>query len=164
MAKFDTRSFRNALGSFATGVAVVTARDHTNTPIGLTINSFTSVSLDPPFVLWSLNLSSSLLDSFRHCEHYAINILAADQAPLSQRFATPSKNRMGDKFSGLDFCSGYSDAPLLPDCCAWFECRNETQHAGGDHLIFIGRVERFHLAQRPPLLFHTGQYRTIQEV
>ncbi len=163
MSKFDTRKFRNALGSFATGVAVVTARDEHGQPVGLTINSFASVSLDPPLVLWSLGLSTSTLEVFRNCSHYAINILAADQAALSQNFAQPGKGRTGEKFAGLEVCVGHGGAPLLQDCCAWFECSNETQHPGGDHLIFIGRVERFHQTQRPPLLFHGGQYRTLGE-
>lgn len=158
----DPREFRHALGSFATGIAIVTARDVHGDPVGLTINSFASVSLDPPLVLWSLSLYSPSLAAFQHCSHYAINILAADQIEYSQRFSRPGETAAG-KFAGIEFDEGAGGAPLLRDCCAWFECRNETRHPGGDHLIFVGLVEAFRHAQqqRPPLIFHGGRYRCL---
>lgn len=159
--EFDTRDFRNALGSFATGVTVITARDAAGGLAGITINSFASVSLDPPLVLWSLSLHSPALAVFRHCGHYAVNILAADQEDLSRRFASPSEGKPETRFSGLKYGSGSGGAPLLPGCCAWFECRNEARHAGGDHLIFVGLVEKYRHEDRPPLLFHGGQYRRL---
>jgi len=153
-----TRPLRNALGRFATGVAIVTALDPDGRPIGLTINSFSAVSLDPALVLWCLDNGSHSLEAFRRASHHAINILAADQIDLSNRFATwPA-----DRFVGLSWQPGAGGAPVLPGCCAVFEVANETAHGGGDHTIFVGRVERF--AETPdlaPLLFHAGQYRQL---
>lgn len=163
MADFDPREFRNALGSFATGITVITARDAQGGLAGLTVNSFASVSLDPPLVLWSLSLYSPSLAIFQNCSHYAINVLAADQTHLSQRFSRPSEDAAGGKFAGLEFEVGLGGAPLLRDCCARFECRNETRHPGGDHLIFVGLVEQYRRAERAPLLFHGGRYRTFAE-
>lgn len=161
---FDTRAFRSALGSFATGVTVITARGANNELAGLTVNSFASVSLTPPLVLWSLSLYSPVLAVFQHCSHYAINVLAADQADLSDHFAKSTNDRSGEKFSGLEFDTGRGGAPLLPGCCARFECRNETRHAGGDHLIFVGLVEKFVREDRAPLLFQGGRYRRLEAV
>ncbi|MDQ5906907.1 MAG: hypothetical protein QG584_1864 [Pseudomonadota bacterium] len=157
-AGYDCRTLRDALGSFATGIAVITACAPDGQFIGLTVNSFNSVSLNPPLVLWSLDLGSPSLEAFRAASHYAVNILAADQAELSQRFAT----RLEDKFGDLQLCPGAGGAPLLHGCCAWFECANETHYPGGDHLIFLGRVERFAAdEERTPLLYHGGRYRTL---
>lgn len=164
MNKFDTRDFRNALGSFATGVTVVTARDANGGLAGLTVNSFASVSLDPPLVLWSLSLHSPALAVFKRCSHYAINILAADQVDLSVRFARPSDEQPEDRFAGLKFDSGSGGAALLQGCCAWFECGNLAQHDGGDHLIFVGRIENYRYQDRPPLLFQGGQYRLLESL
>ena len=154
-AQPDSRALRNALGRFATGVAVVTAIDPDGHPIGLTINSFSAVSLEPALVLWCLDNNSHSLAAFRKASHHAISILSADQENLSNRFATwPT-----DRFAGLPWHAGLGGAPLFPGCCASFELVNETAHAGGDHTIFIGRVERF--AETPdlaPLLFHAGRY------
>lgn len=158
---FDAKAFRNALGCFATGITVITARGAHGEPVGLTINSFASVSLDPPLILWSLSLYSPSLAIFQNCSHYAINVLAAHQTDLSRRFSRPGGETSEGKFAGLEFEQGCGGASLLPECCAWFECRNETRHAGGDHLIFIGQVEKFRRTDRPPLLFHGGQYRTL---
>ena len=151
----DSRAFRNALGRFATGVAIVTALDADGHPVGLTVNSFSAVSLEPPLVLWCLDNRSHNLAAFSRASHHAINILAADQEELSNRFATwPA-----DRFAGLDWHPGVGGAPVLPSCCAVFEVANETAHAAGDHTIFIGRVERFAEQARPaPLLFHAGRY------
>lgn len=159
MGEFDSRAFRNALGSFATGVTIITAKGADGMPAGLTVNSFASVSLDPPLVLWSLSLYSPSLPIFQNCSHYAINVLAQDQVQLSNRFAATQT----DRFAGLEFTAGAAGAPLLPGCCAWFECKNETRHAGGDHLIFVGLVERYRQELRPPLLFQGGRYRALAE-
>jgi flavin reductase (DIM6/NTAB) family NADH-FMN oxidoreductase RutF len=149
---------RDALGRFATGVAIVTAIDPAGQPVGLTINSFTAVSLDPALVLWCLDNDSHNLDAFRRASHHAINILAADQIDLSTRFATwPT-----DRFAGLPWQPGTGSAPVFPGCCAVFEVANETAHPGGDHTIFIGRIERFsETPDRAPLLFQAGQYRQL---
>lgn len=156
---FDPRELRDALGCFATGIAVVTACAPGGEFVGLTVNSFSSVSLEPPLVLWSLDRASPSLGAFSAASHYAVNVLAADQMALSQQFAT----RAADKFAGVDIAAvGAGGAPLLRGCCAWFECVNELRHDGGDHLIFLGRVARFaHEPGRPPLLYHGGRYRTL---
>ncbi|MBL8484377.1 MAG: flavin reductase family protein [Rhodocyclaceae bacterium] len=156
----DTREFRQALGCFATGITVVTARDGAGLPVGLTANSFNSVSLDPPLVLWSLSLYSNKLAVFQNCSHWTVNVLAADQQGLSQRFAQSES----DRFAGLAYSDGLGGAPRLDGCCAYFECRNETHYAGGDHLIFLGEVERFERHDRPPLLYFGGRYRQLGEV
>jgi flavin reductase (DIM6/NTAB) family NADH-FMN oxidoreductase RutF len=153
------RALRDALGAFATGVTVVTALDPAGRVVGLTVNSFNTVSLEPPLVLWSLSLASPNLAAFRLASHFAVNVLAADQQALSECFA----RRGADKFAGIDWQSGLGGAPLLPGCCAVLECCNELQHAGGDHLIFIGRVERFSRREAPPLVYHGGRYRSLQD-
>lgn len=154
----DTRALRNALGRFATGIAIVTAIDPDGHPIGLTVNSFSAVSLQPALVLWCLDNSSHNLEAFRKASHHAINILSADQQDLSNRFATWPV----DRFAGLPWQAGAGGAPLFPACCASFEVANETAYLAGDHTIFIGRVEK--LSETPdlaPLLFHAGQYRHL---
>jgi len=157
-AENDHRALRDALGAFATGITVVTARDAAGRPIGLTVNSFNTVSLDPPLVLWSLSLASPNLAAFRAASHFAVNVLAAGQQAMSERFA----RRGADKFAGLDWHEGLGGAPLLGGCCSALECRNELQHEGGDHLIFIGRVERFSRGQADPLLYVGGRYRFLK--
>ncbi len=156
----DTRALRNALGRFATGIAIVTAIDPDGHPIGLTVNSFSAVSLQPALVLWCLDNGSHNLEAFRKASHHAINILSATQQDLSNRFATwPT-----DRFVGLHWQAGAGGAPVFPDCCASFEVANETAHAGGDHTIFVGRVENYsEAAELAPLLFHAGQYRKLAE-
>jgi flavin reductase (DIM6/NTAB) family NADH-FMN oxidoreductase RutF len=155
--EFDARAFRSALGTFATGVTVVTTWTPDGTYAGLTVSSFNSVSLAPPLILWSLGLDSASLAAFRACSHYVVNVLAEDQTELSSRFALTKT----DKFGDLAITQGAGGAPLLPGCCAWFECRNEAQHPGGDHLIFVGRVERFARSDRRPLVFQGGAYRAL---
>ncbi|MDP1734488.1 MAG: flavin reductase family protein [Sulfuritalea sp.] len=153
----DLRLLRDALGEFATGVTVVTARSADGQPVGVTINSFASVSLEPPLVLWSLGLESASLAVFEACSHYAVNVLAADQTEFSQRFS----QSQSDKFDGIDLGVGAGGAPILPGCCALFECRNEARYPGGDHVILIGYVESFSREEKPPLIFHGGRYRTL---
>lgn len=151
------RRFRNALGMFATGITVVTARTPAGEPIGLTVNSFNSVSLDPPLIVWSLSNDLPGRALFEACEYYAINVLAEDQIELSQRFAS----RTGDRFSGLEFEHGVGGVPLLKGCCARFECRNTVRHAGGDHVVFISEVVGFDREERLPLLYFSGAYRRL---
>ena len=154
----DTRALRNALGRFATGVAVVTAIDPDGHPIGLTVNSFSAVSLSPSLVLWCLDNHSHNLEAFRRASHHAINILAASQQDLSNRFATwPT-----DRFAGLEWHPGAGGAPVFPGCCAHFEVANDSAVPGGDHTIFIGRVENFaEIPDIDPLLFYGGRYRRL---
>lgn len=150
----DPLAFRNALGAFATGVTIVTTVDGQGHDIGLTANSFNSVSLDPPMVLWSLARTSQSLDAFRNATHFAVHILAADQEPLSNVFA----KKGADKFAGLTLERGEGGTPLLTGCSARFQCRTAYQYEGGDHIIFVGEVVRFDHWQRPPLVFHGGRY------
>lgn len=152
------RDFRSTLGSFATGVTVITALTPEGEPIGVTISSFNSVSLDPPLILWSLSLDSPNIEAFSSASHYAVNILSVDQQTVSDRFAS----RRADRFAGIPTRTGLSDIPLLDGCCAWFECTNEAHYPGGDHLIFVGHVERFALGEaESPLIFHNARYRKL---
>ena len=155
-----SRAFRNALGGFATGVTVVTTRTPEGAAIGLTVSSFNSVSLEPPLVLWSLSVDSPNRAAFEACEYYAINVLALEQVDVSQRFAS----RVDDKFSGLSWTQGLGGVPVLGGCRAWFEVKNVARHAGGDHIIFVGQVERFgEDPQRTPLIFQGGAYRALSD-
>lgn len=152
---FDPREFRNALGNFATGVTIVTARSRTGEPLGLTANSFNSVSLDPPLVLFSLNRQAYSLKSFEEAGNFAINVLRDDQQDISQVFA----QALTDKFHGLAFETWESGAPIFSHALAVFDCSTHAVHDGGDHLIFIGRVLRFmHDPEGKPLLYFRGSY------
>jgi flavin reductase (DIM6/NTAB) family NADH-FMN oxidoreductase RutF len=140
---------------FATGVTIVTARAADGTFVGLTANSFNSVSLSPPLVLWSLARSAGSMAAFSAGSHYAINILSADQQDLARQFAA----RSGDKFSGVDFALGACGAPLLQGAAASFECFNRSRYEEGDHVIFVGEVESCtHRTGASPLLFHGGKF------
>ncbi len=140
---------------FATGVTIVTARTDEGRFVGLTANSFNSVSLTPPLVLWSLARAAGSMAAFSTGSHYAINILSADQQDLAKRFAA----RDGDRFSGLQFSLGAGGAPLIAGAAATFECFNRSRYEEGDHVIFVGEVERCaHRAGASPLLFHGGKF------
>jgi flavin reductase (DIM6/NTAB) family NADH-FMN oxidoreductase RutF len=152
---FSREQFREALGMFATGVTIVTARSGDGSFFGLTANSFNSVSLTPPLVLWSLARSAASMTAFRAGSHYAINILSADQQDLAQQFAA----RDGDRFAGVEFALGSGEAPLLHGAAASFECFNRSRYDEGDHVIFVGEVERCtHRPGASPLLFHGGKF------
>ena len=154
---FSSLEFRAALGMFATGVTIVTARGPDGEPVGLTANSFNSVSLNPPLVLWSLSRRAGTLAAFRAGSHYAINILAADQRALAERFASKS----ADRFAGVKCHEGTAGAPVIEGAVAVFECFNRSRYEEGDHVIFVGEVERCeHRAGAQPLLFHGGRYYT----
>jgi len=152
---FDHRDFRNALGNFATGVTIVTARSRGGEPLGLTANSFNSVSLDPPLVLFSLNRKSYSLQSFEEAGNFAINVLRDDQQDISRLFAQAQT----DKWLGLEFETWESGAPILKHALAVFDCTTHAVHDGGDHLIFIGRVLKYaHDPAGKPLLYFRGSY------
>ena len=152
---FSAREFRASLGMFATGVTIVTARTAAGDLVGLTANSFNSVSLEPPLVLWSLSRAAGSMAAFSNGLHYAINVLAADQQTLAEQFAA----RGGDRWAGVRYTEGVSGAPLLEGAAATFECFNRSQYAEGDHVIFVGEVERCsHRADASPLLFHGGRF------
>ncbi|RYF42108.1 MAG: flavin reductase [Comamonadaceae bacterium] len=154
---FSAQEFRAALGTFATGVTIVTALTPEGRPIGLTANSFASVSLAPPLVLWSLAQAAASLEAFRAGSHYAIHVLAADQRALAERFALKG----ADRWSDLAFSQGVAGVPLLAGAAATFECFNRSRYEEGDHVIFVGEVERFSRRENAsPLLFHGGQFYT----
>ncbi|GAB0113883.1 flavin reductase [Acidisoma sp. C75] len=151
------RLFRNALGSFATGVTIVTTRSAEGADIGMTANSFNSVSLDPPMVLWSLAKTSSCFAAFMEAERFAVHILSVEQEGLSGRFARPGN----DRFAGLVLERGEGGVPLLTGCAARFQCRITHRHEGGDHIILVGAVDHFDHDGHPPLAFHGGRYGTF---
>lgn len=158
-ATFDTRAFRTALGAFATGVTIVTTTGTDGGDVGVTANSFNSLSLDPPMILWSLARKAFSLPAFQNSGHFAVHILAADQDELSGRFATSGV----DKFEGLEVDRGHGGVPLLRDCSARLQCRKAFTHDGGDHIIIVGDVIEFESFHRAPLLFHAGRYAVAVE-
>ncbi len=156
-AHFSPRDFRDALGQFATGVTIITARSEQGLPIGITVSSFNSLSLTPPLVLWSLGSAASTLTAFQQCSHYAVHVLSATQMPLAELFA----RRGADRFAQTEFHNSAHGVPLLPDCMATFECSNLKHFTEGDHEIFVGKVEHCeHHGHRTPLLYHGGQMHT----
>jgi flavin reductase (DIM6/NTAB) family NADH-FMN oxidoreductase RutF len=146
------RAFRNALGSFTTGVTVVTAMT-SDGPIGMTVNSFASVSLDPPLVLWSPAKSSSRYGAFTGARHFAIHVLGADQDHLSAAFT-----RGGNGFDGIEVRFNDEGVPVLPGTLARFECAEQAQHDAGDHTIIIGKVLKVAHRQGEPLCFSGGRF------
>ncbi|MGY3323919.1 p-hydroxyphenylacetate 3-hydroxylase reductase component [Pseudomonas fluorescens] len=154
---FDTRAFRRALGNFATGVTVVTAATASGRKVGVTANSFNSVSLDPPLVLWSIDKRSSSHEVFEEASHFAVNVLAADQIDLSNNFARPKD----DRFAGIEYDPGEGGSPVFADCSARFHCEKFQQVDGGDHWIMIGKVVAFDDFGRSPLLYHQGAYSMV---
>jgi 3-hydroxy-9,10-secoandrosta-1,3,5(10)-triene-9,17-dione monooxygenase reductase component len=151
---FDTREFRNTLGSFATGVTIITTTTEDGEPVGLTANSFNSVSLEPPLILWSLAKTSASVPIFKTTEYWNVHILSVDQEHLSNLFASKG----ADKFAGLTLDKGLTNAPLLSDCTARLQCRSAFQYDGGDHIILVGEVLKFDNSNKPPLAFLGGQY------
>ena len=156
----NPRDICKALGLFATGVTIVTTRIGANEPIGLTCNSFSSVSLSPPLVLWSLSLRSPNLPNFLQAKHFAVNVLAHDQTPLAQRFA----QAISDKFEGIRHVPGAYGTPLIEQVTAQFECLTEARHYSGDHVIFIGKVLQYRFSERAPLVYFRGRYSVVQEI
>lgn len=150
--KQTEREFRHALGRFATGVCVVTT-SAPDGPLGITANSFASVSLDPPLVLWSPARCSRRFDAFAETRHFAIHVLGDDQEELGRRFS-----RAGHDFEGLDWSEGAGGTPLIEGCLARFECDLAAQHEGGDHMIVVGRVTAAEYRDGAPLLFSSGRY------
>lgn len=150
----DPRDFRNALGAFATGVTIVTAMSPDGKPYGITCNSFASVSLNPPLVLWSLGMFSQGLPIFQNASHFAVNVLGASQQALASQFARSS----ADKFAGASWTPGLGNAPVLADVIASFQCRAANRYYGGDHVIFLGAVEAYAYNRNEPLLFARGGF------
>ena len=155
---FSERQLRDALAQFATGVTIVCARAPDNRPdnryVGFTANSFSSASLDPPLILWTLSQRSTSLAAFEASERYAVNVLSAAQVDLARRFSRPH----ADRFANVPFRLGWSDAPLIDGCIAWFECRHHARYRAGDHIVFIGEVTTVERAPGQGLVFQHGHF------
>ncbi|MBV8258791.1 MAG: flavin reductase [Actinobacteria bacterium] len=151
----DLRELRNAFGQYATGVTVVTARGEDGRPVGVTANSFSSLSLEPPLVLWALDRKASSLAAFQSADHFGVSVLSASQHHLSRLFATSG----ADKFAGGVAHDGPSGVPLLDGALAHFVCRSVRQLDAGDHVLVIGEVEHYETFDGEPLVFHSGAYR-----
>ena len=149
----DRKAFRAALGCFPTGVAVVTTRSPDGAPVGLTISSFNSVSMDPPLVLWSIGLGNGSLPAFRAAPGFVINVLSAAQAELPRIFSTP----VADRFAHVDWHEGLHALPVIDGAAAVFECRTYARHDGGDHEIMLGEVMRHRSCEAVPLVFGKGR-------
>lgn len=151
-------ALRRAFGKFATGVAVVTCSGVDDVPCGLTINSFSSVSLDPPLVLWSLGVNSPNLDTFLSARHFAINILSSEQRHISDQFASKAPER----FDNIDWFRGIENLPVIRNAIATFECRRTNTIEAGDHVVFFGEVKASEQCDLEPLVFFAGQYGTTR--
>lgn len=151
---FDAREFRKCLSQYATGVTIVTSLNEAG-PVGVTANSFSSLSLDPPLVLWSIGRSSRSCDAFINASHFAINILTSDQIDLSQKFSSKEV----DKFVDVDWSPGVGGVPVLKKTLASIECSQQKIYDGGDHVIIVGLVERFSTFDGDGLVFAQGRYR-----
>lgn len=153
----DSKEFRHALGQFATGITVVTGRDPEGRPFGLTVNSFASVSLSPPLVLFCLATRSELNAPLGATRRYGVSVLSEAQEEWSTRFATPGI----DRFAGIETVEGEHGLPLVPDALAWLECRVADIYPGGDHSIYVGEVLRLSVRPGRPLLYHGSAYRRL---
>ena len=149
--------FRRACGRFATGITIATVLDAQGLPHGLTVNSFTSVSLDPPLISICLGHAVTMIDAFRESKYFGINILAESQQPLSDRFA-----RKGcDRFEGIEWYRGETGAPLLPGVLAALECEQRQRFTAGDHDIFIGEMLKAEIGDGEPLIYFASRYRGL---
>jgi flavin reductase (DIM6/NTAB) family NADH-FMN oxidoreductase RutF len=157
---FDERQLRDAFAQFATGVTIICARSSADRYVGFTANSFTSISLTPPLIGWTLSNRSSSLSAFETTERYAVNVLGTAQVELARRFSRPH----ADRFQNVPFRLGWSDAPLIEGCVAWFECRHHARHRAGDHELFIGEIVTVERARGRGLLFHHGRYATTAPI
>ncbi|WP_114283993.1 flavin reductase family protein [Candidatus Halocynthiibacter alkanivorans] len=157
--EIDPLALRDVLGKYATGVTVVTTLGDNGAPVGLAANSFTSVSLDPPLILWSLALKAPSLGAFREHSSFVINIMCEESKDLVMNFSRPST----DKFAGVDWQPGLDGAPVLTAASATLECETVERISGGDHEIYIGRVRRISKSEKAPLLFHQGQFAQLGE-
>lgn len=158
--KVGDREFRNALGSFATGITVISALGPRHEKLGNTVNSFTSVSLEPPLILWCMGRHAMSLKSYLSTDHFAVNVLADDQEAISARFAKTGI----DKWDGVTFEAWQTGCPILAGCAAVFECRTRHTYMGGDHVIFVGEVlNAAYDGTKAPLVFHRGRYGRITD-
>jgi flavin reductase (DIM6/NTAB) family NADH-FMN oxidoreductase RutF len=156
-ATSDSSELRRAMGSFATGITVVTCCDAKGRPCGITANSFSSVSLEPPLVLWNIARASNSLEAFLNADQFVINVLAEHQRAVAQHFAQ-SDHQLFDQ---IDFEPGPAGTPLLPETLGRFECSTHHIYEGGDHYIIVGKVNRYRYASGAPLLFYGGRYAAL---
>ena len=158
MTNFDQREFRNALGAYTTGITVVTATSSQGHPVGITVNSFTSVSLEPPLVLWCLDNNAESFRDFTESEYFTVHVLHSQQQNVSTIFATANE----DKFGQVAWREGDEGTPVLDEFLECFHCKIECQYDGGDHKIILGRVVRLETRQeKPPLIYHQGEYKVL---
>ena len=156
---FDNLQFRNALGRFATGICVITTNPEGHKPFGLTVNSFASLSLAPPLVLWSLQKSSDTMEAFRVATQYCVNVLSSEQQSLSAKFAKKGEHMLEPS----QYTTGKTGLPVLRNCLANFECDLTARHDGGDHVILIGQVRELEVQSGGrPLLYYEGGYRELR--
>jgi flavin reductase (DIM6/NTAB) family NADH-FMN oxidoreductase RutF len=153
----DTRPFRQCLGKFATGVTVVTCTDKEGRPCGITANSFSAVSLEPPLILWNIAKVSNSLDAYLEADHFVVNVLSSRQEAISAHFARSDHTR----FDGIEYSMSADGAPVLPDTIATFECQTREVHDCGDHHIIVGEVAAFSSNDGDPLLFFGSGYRRL---
>jgi flavin reductase (DIM6/NTAB) family NADH-FMN oxidoreductase RutF len=157
MSKLDKQQFRRICGKFASGITVATLLDPAGAPHGMTANSFTSVSMTPPLVLVCVDHRARILEYFRASQHFGINILSANQRPISDRFAGSGY----DRFEGVEWYPGQTGVPLLPDVLATIECSRTNVVTAGDHDIVIGEVLHANCQDGEPLVFYSSQYRSL---
>lgn len=160
LVPFDSKQLRQVLSTFVTGVTVVTTIDKRGKKHGLTVNSFSSVSLDPPLVLWSQSLNAPSYPIFAEAEFFAINILSQDQVPVSNCFARGGD----DKFSDIGCRRGIGGVPLIEGCSAYLECKRVASYPGGDHALYIGLVQQVGKNDSPPLIFGNGRYMNLGQL
>lgn len=151
------RAFRDALGQFCTGVTTITGVAPGGEPVGMTVNSFSSLSLDPPLILWSIANTTPSFNCFVQGDPFIVNVLAEDQEALAMQFAQSG----ADKFDGVETLSGAHGVPVIPDCVAYLECTVDARHPGGDHDIIVGLVKRVFNFSKSPLLFHGGAFHSL---
>jgi 4-hydroxyphenylacetate 3-hydroxylase, reductase component len=155
----ESQEFRRALGQFATGITVVTTRDAAGRPMGLTVNAFSSVSLDPPLVSVCIDNRSETHDGFESSGVFGISVLHEEQEEYSRRFAMPGR----EKFAPGDLLTGETGVALVPEALAHIECRVSARLPGGDHTIYVGEVLRLQVTPGRPLLYHAGNYRRLHD-
>ena len=153
MKTLDTKLLKKTLGKYLTGVTIVTSTDHDGNPIGMTVNSFTSVSLQPSLVLWCIDKKQPSYNSFMNANGYAVNILSKDQNDLCYKFAS----QLDDKYENVNWKRSENGFPLVKNSLAWFDCKKWNYYSGGDHQILVGEVTSFDLFELEPLTFWNGQ-------
>tara|TARA_A100000164_G_scaffold373692_1_gene405386 strand:- start:92 stop:598 length:507 start_codon:yes stop_codon:yes gene_type:complete len=153
--KVNKNFYRTALSQFATGITIITNLGDDKKFFGMTINSFNSVSLNPPLILWSLGNLSRSLPSFKKNSYYVVNVLSSSQQHIADIFSSNKENQ----FDGIDFELSETGLPIILGCSAWFECHNKSAYPEGDHVIFVGEVKSFSYESKPSLIFHQSEYK-----